>query len=478
MFGRGRDASTMPTIANRRTVLVSALLIKCGTLFTGLEATPIQGRSILVENGVIVAIDKTSELAKGQSHESVVDFEGLFVMPGLCDYHTHLAYGNAKTEEDIDLYAPVEFRAIRGLFMAQKTLNAGVTSLCNPGGPCHVGIAIRDAINTGLFDGPRVTTSGAYLTSRQGLTDWYPSWVGQPDTSIGHLVRSPTEAIEEIRVQVKDGVDVIKIAMDGTQMHPPGSKSTGLLAAFDQDEITRMVAECHRLGRRVIAHARGREATLYSARAGVDVIFHASWIDDEGIEAALKSGSALCPSLTLLVNNYEFSQPGDAASRGWSDWCKHESETAFRNLNRAYKAGVPILNGSESGFAMTPYGEWHAKEIEIMIKYIGMPPSDALRSATALTGSYMVDGGKSGALGPGKNADLVAVDGNPLADIRCLLDSERIRCVMLGGRKMARQDRAIEAGRVSDFSLAYWNDLYTRDHVAKLFAGAPVAGRA
>src|SRR6185295_3767051 len=102
-----------------------------------------------------------------------------------------------------------------------------------------------------------------------------------------------------------------------------------------------------RLGRRAIVHARGREAILYSARAGADVIFHASWADDECIEAMLENDCTVCPSLTLLVNNYEFSQPGDAASRGWTDWCKYEAEIAFINLAKASKAGVPILNGSE-----------------------------------------------------------------------------------------------------------------------------------
>jgi imidazolonepropionase-like amidohydrolase len=457
---------------------MSGILVKCGMFYDGLSSEPVAGRSLLVKDGIVAAIGATKELAADHGYQKILDYEKLFVMPGICDFHTHLAYGNAKTEEDIDLYAPVEFRALRGLFMAQKTLNAGVTSICDPGSPCHVAISIRDAINAGMFDGPRVTASGPYLTSRQGLTDWYPSWIGQPDTSIGHLVRTPAEAIEEIRRQVKDGVDIVKVALDGTQMHPPGSKQTGLIAAFDQDEVSRMTREIHRLGRKVITHARGREAILYAARAGVDVIFHASWIDDEGIEAALKSGSALCPSLTLLVNNYEFSQPGDASSRGWAEWCKHEAETAFRNLNRAYKAGVPILNGSETGFAMTPFGEWHAKEIQIMIRYIGISPSDAMRSATSLTGSYMADGGQSGTLAVGKNADILVVDGNPFADTACLLDAKRIHAVILGGRPMAQQERVVDAGRVSDFSQQYWNDLYTRERVAKMLAATPAQGRA
>ena len=138
-------------------------------------------------------------------------------MPGLIDVHTHLAYGNAKSEEDIDLYQPMEFRALRGLFFAQKVVAAGYTSICAPGDAGQISLSVRNAINFGLFDGPRVTAAGRYLTTRQGLTDWYPTWIGVPDTSIGRLVTSKDEAIEEIRVQVKNGVDCIKLALDGVQ---------------------------------------------------------------------------------------------------------------------------------------------------------------------------------------------------------------------------------------------------------------------
>ncbi len=240
----------------------------------------------------------------------MLDYSGLFVMPGLIDVHTHLAYGNAKTEEDIDLYQPLEFRALRALFFAQKVVAAGYTALCAPGDAGQVSLSVRNAINFGLFEGPRVMAAGRYLTTRQGLTDWYPTWIGVPDTSIGRLVTSKDEAIEEIRVQVKNGVDCIKLAMDGVQTREDGS----LIAAFDQDETNTMVREAHRLGRKVVAHAVGKEATLYAAKAGVDLIFHAYYLDDECIEAMLKSGSAIGPTLTLQRNVIDFTQPREPAA--------------------------------------------------------------------------------------------------------------------------------------------------------------------
>ena len=142
--------------------------------------------------------------------------------------------------------------------------------------------------------GPRVTTAGRQLTSRQGLGDWYPPWIGVPETSIGALVRSPEEAREEIRLQVKDGVDIIKIDLDGTQANP---RTGHLMACFDQAEAAAMVAEAQRLGRRVFVHAVDREAVLYAARAGADVIFHAFDMDDECLEAIVRNGWPLIDTI-------------------------------------------------------------------------------------------------------------------------------------------------------------------------------------
>ena len=246
--------------------------VRCGTLFAGDETAPgAMPRSASATTARSPSSAIPPRRRRSAVHDTVLDYSGLFVMPGLLDVHTHLAYGNAKSEEDIDLYQPMEFRALRALFFAQKVVAAGYTSICAPGDAGQISLSVRNAINFGLFDGPRVTAAGRYLTTRQGLTDWYPTWIGVPDTSIGRLVTNKDEAIEEIRVQVKNGVDCIKIAMDGMQTRDDGS----LVAAFNQDETTTMVTEAHRLGKRVVVHAMGREAVLYSARAGVDLIFHA-----------------------------------------------------------------------------------------------------------------------------------------------------------------------------------------------------------
>jgi imidazolonepropionase-like amidohydrolase len=440
--------------------------VHCGSFFAGNEDTEHKNWTLVIgDDGVIAYAGPTTAAPLPGPNATVVDYSGLFVMPGLLDVHTHLAYGNAKTEEDIDLYQPLEFRAIRGLFFAQKVVAAGYTSICAPGDAGQISLSVRNAIRAGLFEGPRVTAAGRYLTTPQGLTDWYPTWIGAPETSIGRLVSGRDEAIEEIRRQAKNGVDCIKIALDGFHRRPNGE----LVAAFTQEETSVMVQEAHRLGKKVVVHARGREAVLYAARASVDLIFHAYYLDDECIEEMLKSGSAIGPTLTFLRNIVEFTQPHEpAATKGRIDDTQEEFEIACVNLRKAHKAGVPMLTGTDSGFAVTPYGEWHARELEIFVEHLGFTPAEALRATTEVTARFMAEGDKIGVLEKGRAADFIAVNGSPLQNVAILQDKSRIRAVHIDGKPMQIPDRGYDPRQVTDFAWTNWNDVYTQERVAAL----------
>src|SRR3954469_1486259 len=439
--------------------------VRCGALFTGNENAERASQTLVVDAGRLSFVGDTAEAPPAAGNDTLLDYSALFVMPGLQDVHTHLAYGNAKTEEDIDLYQPMEFRALRGLFFAQKVVAAGYTSICAPGDAGQISLSVRNAINFGLFDGPRVTAAGRYLTSRQGLTDWYPTWIGVPDTSIGRLVTSKDEAIEEIRVQVKNGVDCIKVALDGVQRRPDGE----FIAAFNQEEISAIVTEAHRLGRKVVVHARGREATLYAARAGVDLIFHAYYLDQECIDAILESGSAIGPTRPFPRNIGDFPRPTEPAYlKGRIGDVQREYETACANLRKAREAGIPFMTGTDSGFAVTPYGEWHAREIEIFVNDLGFTPAAALRAATSVTAGFMAKGGALGVLEPGRAADFIAVAGSPLEDVAILQDKACIRHVHLAGKRMSVPERSYDPRQVTDLAWTNWNDLYTQQRVQQL----------
>ncbi len=438
-----------------------------GRLFSGLGDEAREHQTIVVDDGLILYAGDADEAPKPRRREPVIDLSAFFVMPGMVDVHVHLSYGNAKSAEDIDLYASTELRALRGMFLAQNVLASGFTSILDPGSSGRVTVAIRDAIEAGLFAGPRITACGPYITSRQGVTDTYPTWIGVPETSIGRLVRSPDEAIEEIRREVKDGVDCIKLALDGFLASEAGEP----IAAFTQEETTAMVTEAHRLGRRVVAHARGAEAAKYAARAGIDVICHASWIDDAGIEAALANGCTICPTLTYPYNIAEFTQPTEpAARRRRPEQSRWELDIAYENLSRAHRAGVPLTVGTDTGFATTPCGEWHARELELFVRYLGLSPAEALRCATAVSASVLRDGQRLGAIEAGRHADLVVVDGDPLADVTVLQDADRLHAVYQGGEPVSLVRRGYDPRQVSEFSLGNWNEIYTRERVASMTA--------
>ena len=438
--------------------------IKCGTLFTATNDAAEAEQTIVAEDGRITFIGPSNQAPPPVADDETLDYSDYFVLPGLIDTHVHLSYGNAKTEEDIDLFAPVEYRALRGLFAAQRVLKAGFTSVADPATTGVVTLAIRDAIESGMFVGPRVTTSGRQITNRQGLSDWYPTFIGVPETSIGVLARTAEEAIAEIRTQVKQGVDFIKIAMDGDSMNP----ATGLLSGYNQEETTAMLTGAHRLGKKVVVHARGAEAILYSARASADVILHGSWMDDEGLEAVLENGCYLCPTLSLVVNDIDFTQPTDGCYPGFPDAHKRELESAQVTLSKAREAGVPFMYGTDCGFAVTPYGEWNARELEHYVTYLGFSPAEAIRSATSVNSNFVRYGGEIGVLEPGRRADILVVDGDPLADVRVLQDKSRIKHVLIDGRPIELKLNDDIKLMPLEKSYSMWGNVYTQEKVAEI----------
>src|SRR5882762_11001519 len=186
-----------------------------GTLIDGSGRAPAALGWLKISAGRIeeVCVEKSRPLPP--QAKVVLDAEGLTVMPGLVDAHCHLSYGDARNIEEQDLYGSAEYRAIRGTWHAGKVLRAGVTSVSDPGGSWQVAVAIRDAIKAGMFPGPRITAAGRYLTSHTGLTDYFPAWVGNVPSGVGALTKNHAEMLDEIRRQVKGGVDFIKIAASG-----------------------------------------------------------------------------------------------------------------------------------------------------------------------------------------------------------------------------------------------------------------------
>jgi imidazolonepropionase-like amidohydrolase len=399
------------------------LQIRGGTVIDGTGRPPGRADVLVMNNRIHTVGDRSipGQAAPPDRYE-VIDATGMTVMPGLIDVHCHMTYGEAKVEEEIDLYTGHELRTLIAAANAEKVLRAGVTSISQPGGSYYIGVGIREGIKRGLVHGPRMTTAGRYLTTSNGLTDWYPSSVGVPDGNIGILTNTVDEMRTEIRKQVKNGVDLIKVA----------DSPYGQYQAFTDDELKHIADMAHQLGKKCTIHARGSAELDAAVKAGFDWIMHGNVITDEAIDHLARSGITLVPTLLLLANMCDWPEltgtlPHDI--RGIRGMLEKTADT----LHRAHAAGVRFAIGTDSGFGITPYGEWHARELELMTIYAGMSPLEAITAATRNGAEMMGLGGQLGQVTPGYLADLLVVSGDPVANLRVLLNKANIRHVIKDG---------------------------------------------
>jgi imidazolonepropionase-like amidohydrolase len=399
------------------------LQIRGGTVIDG-TGRPASRADVLVMNNRIYAVGESSMPGQAPPPErcEVIDATGMTVIPGLIDVHCHMTYGEAKTEEEIDLYTSHELRTLIAAANAEKVLRAGVTSISQPGGSYYIGVGLREGIRRGLVHGPRMTTAGRYLTTSNGLTDWYPSSVGVPDGNIGVLTNTVDEMKTEIRKQVKNGVDLIKVA----------DSPYGQYQAFTDDELKRIADLTHQLGKKCTIHARGSAELDAAVRAGFDWIMHGNVMTDEAIDRLAGSGITLVPTLLLLANMCDWPEltgtlPHDV--RGMRGMLEKTADS----LHRAHAAGVRFAVGTDSGFGITAYGEWHARELELLTIYAGLSPLEAITAGTSNGAEMMGLSGQLGQVTPGYLADLLVVNGDLVANLRVLLNKENIRHVIKDG---------------------------------------------
>ena len=399
------------------------LLIHGGTVIDGTGQLPSQA-DVLVRNNRIHTVGDSSLQGEAPPPDrcEVIDATGLTVMPGLIDVHCHMTYGEAKTEEEIDLYTSHELRTLIAAANAEKVLRAGVTSISQPGGSYYIGVGLREGIRRGLVHGPRMTTAGRYLTTSNGLTDWYPTSVGVPDGNIGVLTNTVDEMKSEIRKQVKNGVDLIKVA----------DSPYGQYQAFTDDELKQIADLTHQLGKKCTIHARGSAELDAAVKAGFDWIMHGNVVTDEAIERLANSGITLVPTLLLLANMCDWPALTGTLPHDISGIRGMLGKTA-ETLHRAHAAGVRFAVGTDSGFGITAYGEWHARELELLTVYAGLSPLEAISAATMNGAEMMGLSGQLGQVAPGYLADLIVVNGDPLANLRVLLNKANIRHVIKDG---------------------------------------------
>jgi|GEM_PF-24551 len=380
---------------------------------------------------------------------------GRTVMPGLIDAHCHMTYGNSLSQEEQDIYTSVESRTLRAAWNVRRVLRAGVTSISQPGGSWYIGVALREAIRKGMVLGPRMRTAGRYITTSNGLTDWYPDSTGVPDGSIGSLANTPAEMVDNVRRQVKNGVDFIKLA----------DSPYGQYQSFTDDELKLIADLAHQLGRGVTVHARGSAEVRGALAAGFDWIMHGNVMADEVIDQLATSRTPLVPTLLLLANAADYGELV-GSPREFVDGTRQMLEVSGGTLHRAHDAGVVFAMGTDAGFALTPYGEFHARELELLMQYAGLSAQEAIAAGTVNAARTVGLEGEIGTLEPGMLADLLIVRGDPLQDMRVLQDVANIEAVFVGGRRVVF-DGSEAVAWPNDRALTYSTSTLTADMVRR-----------
>ena len=388
--------------------------------------------TVIVDNGRVVRIEDGATAPAGAT---VVDLRGKTVMPGLIDVHVHLTQDAGRP-----WYQPLTpkfsepYAAAIGLKNALVMARAGFTTVRDLGSPGVAGLATRDAIRDGSFPGPRVLMSGPALSMIGGHADeavgFNPELAEAIDArgQIG-VCTGTDECSRSVRKIAALGVDVIKIMATGGVLDPG---AMGLEQHFSDAEMKAIVDTAHSLHLKVAAHAHGARGILAATRAGVDSIEHGTFVDDAGVKEMKARGTYY--SATLMAFTGVQAGLGKGIFTANSEAKARQALAVWgTGLNRAYRGGVKIALGTDS--AVAPHGR-AAEEIGLMVSKGGMTPRDALIAATKGGADLLDLSGETGTLDPGKSADLIAVDGDPLADPAAVT---RVSYVMVMGKPIAMQ---------------------------------------
>lgn len=409
---------------------MKTVLIAGGNVIDGTGSAPQAKTDVLLKGDRIVAVGKNLVIdAADRANAETIDASGLTVMPGLIDAHVHVTLGEPRTNDELFMHRDAATSAMLAAFNVRKVLKAGVTSMLDVDGIFNIGPALRDSINAGIVEGPTMRSGSYALMTAVGGT------AGKliPDSGTAgyaEVVRDKEEMVRVVRRQVKEGADIIKI-------HVTGSIPTrsGEIQVWTREELKVVCDTAHDLGVRVTAHCRGDKATLDAVMAGVDIIWHASFLGDAALEAIIDKKVPVGPVFTFLANLSEYGHKAGATSTAKSVFAGELEHTGSK-LREAYDAGVKLLCGSESGFSMTPYGHWHAREMEVFVQHLGLTPLQAITCATKDNAVALDEDGETGCLASGYRADVLILDGDPSKNVSLLSDKSTFRHLFCRGKQV------------------------------------------
>jgi len=405
------------------------MLLTNARLFNGVDGDVVDGGAVWVSGRHIRAVGAPEIAQQVPADVPRVNLGGRFVMPGMTESHAHLSYDhNGPTELD---KTPVEWAMLNSVANARLMLASGFTSAISFGSVHRIDVFLRNGIERGLIPGPRLEASGRDLGATGSNADLHKDWAKPHIEGLGFIVDGPWEVRRAVRTMRKNGADVVKLFLDGESLNehaPPGELT------YTDEEVAAACDEAHRRKIRVVCHARSADAVKQAVRFGVDVIGHANYLDDEAVDLLRRErhrlfvGPAIAWEVQFVAQCETIGVPKSVMrQKGY----EHEIEATVKSVRRLREAGVRVLVGGDYGLNITPHGTY-AKDLEYFVDLFAMSPAEALLCATRDGGAAADPEGMVGTLEAGKYADLVIVDGDPLADITVLQEHARLTVIKNG----------------------------------------------
>ncbi|MGH7230153.1 MAG: amidohydrolase family protein [Nitrospiraceae bacterium] len=409
------QARTDPSLAMKKHPLNKVMAFRGVRVIDGLGQAH-ERATVLLHGPRIAAVGPARAVSIPRGARQI-DARGLTILPGLIDCHVHLCLsGEADVVQTIRDEDP-GYTLLKAALHARRTLEGGFTTVRDLGFRDHSVFALKHAIEAGLTHGPRVLAAGLAICMTGGHARF-----------IGRQADGPTEIVGAVREQLAAGAEVIKFIASGGVLTPGTSPDCAQLSI---EELAAGMTEARRAGRRVAAHAHGAEGMKNAVRAGAHSIEHATLMDDEAAAMMRDAGVFMVPTLSALATTagcgLSNGIPESAVAKARSIRPRHEA-----SFKKAIRIGIPIALGTDAGTPFNHHGE-NAQELERMVS-LGMSPMEAIRAATSAAASLLGIEHTVGTIEPGKQADLLIVDGNPLKRISVLRDRARITGVMQGGR--------------------------------------------
>ena len=394
-------------------------------------AQPYAGE-VLVQGNRIARVG-AARAGPAAAGKTVIDGAGATLMPGMCEAHTHFGWTNSTTLDAIQKL-PHEEHTLWAAQVAKQYLDCGWTSCVGAATPKpRLDCVIRNAIDSGQIPGPRYLAASQEITVTGSLGDDMLPHLPFPEMSFGRVVDGPDEMRKAVRMFLKYGVDSIKLNLSGDNLVPGADAKTSWMS---DEEVAVAAKETKVRGKRLSCHARSSESVKQAMRHGFDIIYHASFADEEALDMleAQKDRIFVAPGLSVIIRLLnEGEVVGITNQIAKNMGYEIELEAAVKSMKAMLKRGIRVLPGGDYGFAWAPHGE-NAKDLEYFVKYLGMTPMEAIVSCTRWGGQIMMKGKELGEIREGWLADLLLVDGDPLSNIAILQDRSKLLAIMKDGQ--------------------------------------------